>query len=220
MNPCFIIDLSAVTIPGHPRANSFPTSGRFQNLFTTRQFELISSQRNEHLCEKRFPLLTLAAAVAALASGCANTERKFGRGVDNSTGSRPRRRFPPHRRADRPLSGAGRRLHHRRRARHQSHPRQDGHRLLRNGDRPLARPTDPSSPTSLRPGRPIPTALLPACVADSMFATDTYMGFSGGEVRCPSCPAAASRFSACPEPASEGFAARQPRSVSGLAFLL
>jgi putative exosortase-associated protein (TIGR04073 family) len=130
---------------------------------------------------KALSLVSLFALVAALTSGCANTERKFGRGLDNSLdivrGGEFRRTVEQTALFQGPDAGytIG---------------------VVRGIDRTFARagigiyemvtaPFPPYGPVftdHFAPGPVYPDSFTPGLVADSMFATDTYVGFSGGEV--------------------------------------
>ncbi|MGD0615550.1 MAG: exosortase system-associated protein, TIGR04073 family [Verrucomicrobiota bacterium] len=130
---------------------------------------------------KALSLLALVAAVGALASGCANTERKFGRGLDNSLDivrcGEFRRTVEQTAILEGPDAGytVG---------------------VVRGINRTLGRtgigiyemvtaPLPPYGPIftdHFAPEPVYPDSFTPGLVADSMFATDTYLGFSGGEV--------------------------------------
>ena len=130
---------------------------------------------------KTFPLLLAAVAIAALVSGCANAERKFGRGMSNLL---------------EPI-----RLGELRRTMEQT-ALSDGPDVayttgfIRGLNRTLARtglgayemvtapfpPYDPVLTDYLAPTPVYPDSYRPGLVADSTFATDTDLGFSGGDV--------------------------------------
>jgi putative exosortase-associated protein (TIGR04073 family) len=130
---------------------------------------------------KTFPLLAAAALTLVLASGCANMERKFGRGMDNTfeivRGGEFRRTVEQTAMFDSPdvayTTG-----------------------FVRGVNRTLGRtavgvyeivtfPLPPYHPVFtqyLAPDPVYPDNYKPGVLDDSMFADDTYMGFSGGEV--------------------------------------
>jgi putative exosortase-associated protein (TIGR04073 family) len=130
---------------------------------------------------KTLPLLILAAVVASLGSGCANTEKKFGRGMRNT--------FEIVRMGDF------------RRSLEQS-ALFDGPEygyttgFIRGLNKSLARtgigiyemvtapipPYDPVATNYLTPEPVYPDNYTPSLMEDSMFATDTNLGFSGGDV--------------------------------------
>ncbi len=129
---------------------------------------------------KTFPLLALV-AIAAFASGCANTERKFGRGMSNMMEVV--------------------RLGEMRRSVEQT-GLWDGYDaafttgFIRGLNRTLARtgvgiyevvtaplpPYDPVLTGYLAPGPVYPDNYKPGLPEDSLFATDTNLGYSGGDV--------------------------------------
>jgi len=129
---------------------------------------------------KIFPFLA-AVAVIAMATGCANTERKFGRGMSNIM---------------EPL-----RMGELRRSMEQT-ALFDGPDaayttgFFRGLNRTFARtgvgiyeivtapipPYDPVFTTYLAPAPVYPDSYTPSLVEDSTFATDTTIGFSGGDV--------------------------------------
>jgi len=131
----------------------------------------------------RKSLLFLAGAIVAglFATGCANVEQKFGRGMANSfdivRGGEFRRTMEQSALFDGPeyASTTG---------------------LMRGIHRTLARtgigiyeivtaPFPPYGPVftdHFAPGPVYPDNFTPGMIADSMTATDTYIGFSGGEV--------------------------------------
>jgi len=136
--------------------------------------------KTDNVMRKIFPLLAVV-AITALASGCANTERKLGRGLGNLM---------------EPL-----RMGELRRTMEQT-ALSDGPDVayttgfIRGFNRTLARtglgiyevvtcpipPYDPVLTGYLAPGPVYPDSYKPGMVADSSFATDTDIGFSGGDV--------------------------------------
>jgi putative exosortase-associated protein (TIGR04073 family) len=126
-----------------------------------------------------FPLLTVAAALFAV--GCAGPEDKLGRGISNSFEAvrlgELRRSVEQTAVFDSPSAGytTG---------------------FIRGLDRSIARtgiglyeivtfPIPPYHPVAtkyLTPGPAIPDSYKPGLAADPLFETDTYAGFSGGEV--------------------------------------
>ncbi len=130
---------------------------------------------------KTFSLLAAVAVVAALASGCADTERKFGRGLSNTfeivRGGEFRRTTEQTALFQGPDAGysVG---------------------FVRGFNRTLARtgigiyeivtapfpPYDPVCTDQFAPGPVYPDNYTPGVVADSLYATDSYVGFSGGDV--------------------------------------
>ncbi|MGN6552672.1 MAG: exosortase system-associated protein, TIGR04073 family [Verrucomicrobiota bacterium] len=120
-------------------------------------------------------------ALAALASGCANTEQKLGRGLSNTfeivRGGEFRRTMEQTALFDSPDTAYSL-------------------GVVRGINRTLARtglgiyevvtapfpPYDPQFTNYLAPGPVYPDSYTPGLIADSMFATDTYIGYSGGDV--------------------------------------
>jgi putative exosortase-associated protein (TIGR04073 family) len=129
---------------------------------------------------KTFSLLLVAVA-GVLASGCANVEQKFGRGVSNTfeivRGGEMRRSMEQTALFYSPEEGytTG---------------------FVRGVNRTFARtgvgiyeiitapipPYEPVFTNYLAPNPVYPDAYTPGLVADSTFATDTHIGFSGGDV--------------------------------------
>src|SRR2546428_5960018 len=130
---------------------------------------------------KTLPYLAFSLVAAALVSGCANTERKFGRGMSNMfeivRGGEFRRTMEQTGLFDGPDAAYG-----------------TG--FVQGVNRTLARtgigvyevvtapfpPYDPVFTDHFSPGPVYPDNYTPGILADSMFATDTSAGFSGGEV--------------------------------------
>ena len=130
---------------------------------------------------KTLPYLAFSLVAAALVSGCANTERKFGRGMSNMfeivRGGEFRRTMEQTGLFDGPDAAYG-----------------TG--FVRGVNRTLARtgigvyevvtapfpPYDPVCTDHFAPGAVYPDNYLPGLLEDSMFATDSNLGFSGGDV--------------------------------------
>ena len=130
---------------------------------------------------KTFPLLAAVGIVGLLATGCANTEQKFGRGMSNIL---------------EPI-----RLGEMRRSMEQT-ALFDGPDaayatgFIRGLNRTLARtgigiyevvtapipPYDPVCTDYLAPGPVYPDSYAPTLVEGSTFSTDTNLGFAGGDV--------------------------------------
>jgi putative exosortase-associated protein (TIGR04073 family) len=134
---------------------------------------------------KIFPLFAVLVIVSSLATGCANTERKLGRGLSNTFEivrlGEFRRTMEQSAFSDGPdycyTTGA-----------------------IHGFDRTMARtglglyevvtcpfPTpghgyDPICTDTFAPGPVYPDNYTPGLVEDAMFATDTNLGFSGGDV--------------------------------------
>jgi len=127
------------------------------------------------------PLLAAVALAGALASGCANVEKKFGRGMSNMfeivRGGEFRRTMEQTGLFDGPDAAYG-----------------TG--FVRGINRTMARtgigiyevvtapfpPYDPVFTDHFAPGPVYPDNYLPGLLEDSMFATDSNLGFSGGDV--------------------------------------
>ena len=130
---------------------------------------------------KTFPFLATLVMAGALVSGCANAEKKLGRGMSNMT------EFV--------------RLGEMRRSVEQTalFDQPGGHYatgFIRGLTKSLARtgvgvyevvtapfpPYDPVFTSYLSPNPVYPDAYRPDIIDDSLFATDTNMGFSGGDI--------------------------------------
>jgi putative exosortase-associated protein (TIGR04073 family) len=128
-----------------------------------------------------FSLLVGVAIVASLASGCARMETKLGRGLSNSfefaRGGEMRRTMEQTALFDSPdtsyttgfIRGVNRTL------------ARTGVGIYEVVTAPLP-PYGPIFTGYLEPSPVYPDNYTPGLVADSMFATDTYAGFSGGDV--------------------------------------
>lgn len=129
---------------------------------------------------KSFSILGAAILVAVLAAGCSSAEKKFGRGINNV--------YEPVRLAEM------------RRSIEQTSFANPGDinyhtGVIRGLNRTLARtgvgiyeiitapfpPYDPVFTDYLSPNPKYPDAYYPGLLEDSIFATDTAIGFSGGE---------------------------------------
>jgi putative exosortase-associated protein (TIGR04073 family) len=125
--------------------------------------------------------LLAAVAVCLVATGCANTERKFGRGMTNVM--EPLRMGELRRSMEQTALFAGPDAGY-------------GTGFIRGINRTLARtgigvyemvtapfpPYDPVATDYLTPSPVYPDSYQPTMVEDSTFATDTNLGFSGGDV--------------------------------------
>ncbi|HEU5122512.1 MAG TPA: exosortase system-associated protein, TIGR04073 family [Verrucomicrobiae bacterium] len=130
---------------------------------------------------KTLSLLAFVAAVGALACGCANTERKFGRGLNNTfeivRGGEFRRTVEQTALFDSPdeayttgfVRGINRTL------------ARTGIGLYEIVTAPIP-PYDPLFTNHFAPAPVYPDNYHPALLEDSLFATDTYIGYSGGDV--------------------------------------
>lgn len=130
---------------------------------------------------KTLPLLAALAITGVLASGCANTERKFGRGMSNMM--EPIRMGELRRSVEQTALFDG-----------PDSAYTTG--FVKGLNRTLARtglgvvevvtapfpPYDPLLTRYLAPGPVYPDSYKPSLVEDSTFATDTDIGFSGGDV--------------------------------------
>ncbi len=130
--------------------------------------------------QKTLPLLAVI-AIAVVASGCANTERKFGRGMRNvmevTRLGEFRRTVEQTALFDGPdvgyttgfIRGLNRTL------------ARTGVGIYEIVTAPLP-PYDPVLTGYLAPGTVYPDNYTPGLLEDSMFATDTNLGYSGGDV--------------------------------------
>jgi putative exosortase-associated protein (TIGR04073 family) len=130
---------------------------------------------------KTLSLLALAVAVGALNTGCANVERKLGRGLNNTfeivRGGEFRRTVEQTALFDSPDEGYT-------------------YGFVRGINRTLARtgigiyeivtapipPYDPVFTDEFAPTPVYPDNYTPGLMEDSLFATDTYFGYSGGDI--------------------------------------
>jgi putative exosortase-associated protein (TIGR04073 family) len=129
----------------------------------------------------KFLLLALMTVSAALVSGCANTERKLGRGISNM--------FEV-------VRGGEYRRTMEQTALFESADRSYSSGVVTGVARTFARtgvgiyevvtcpfpPYDPVATDYLSPDPVYPDSYKPTLIEDSIFATDTNLGFSGGDV--------------------------------------
>jgi putative exosortase-associated protein (TIGR04073 family) len=131
--------------------------------------------------QNRLPFLACLVVTGALLTGCANTEQKFGRGVNNTFEivrlGEMRRTVEQSCLFDSPSTGytVG---------------------FFRGLNRTLARtgvgvyevvtapfpPYDPVMTDFLAPGPVFPDSYKPNLIEDPLFSTDTNLGFSGGDI--------------------------------------
>jgi len=167
-------------ITDHASRITHPAS-RFENTLykPPDRDKLAVTKRN--IMRKTFLLFAVVVVLAALASGCANAERKFGRGMSNTfdivRAGEFRRTMEQTALFEGPDAGytTG---------------------VVRGFNRTLARtgiglyevvtaPLPPYGPiftSHFAPGPVYPDNFTPGLLADSAFSTDTFVGFSGGEV--------------------------------------
>jgi putative exosortase-associated protein (TIGR04073 family) len=141
----------------------------------------MSNQQKAQIMRNTLPFLAAAVIAGALATGCANMERKFGRGLSNTYEivrlGDFRRTMEQSAFFEGPeyaqTTGFYKGLHK---------------TLARTGigiyemiTAPIP-PYDPVCTDYLSPGPVYPDNFAPGILADSMFASDTYVGFSGGDV--------------------------------------
>jgi putative exosortase-associated protein (TIGR04073 family) len=136
---------------------------------------------NTKFMSKSLPLLALATAVGLMATGCANTEAKFGRGMSNL--SEPLRMGELRRSMEQTAITDGPDTAY-------------GAGFIKGLNRTLARtgvgvfevvtaplpPYDPIWTSYLNPKPVYPDSYKPTLIEDSSFATDTNLGFSGGDI--------------------------------------
>src|SRR5207249_3253586 len=127
------------------------------------------------------PSLVLVLVACAFAAGCANTEKKFGRGFNNAfeivRGGEFRRTMEQTALFDSPdtaystgfFRGINRSL------------ARTGIGIYEMATAPFP-PYDPVATYYLAPGPVYPDNYQPDLVEDSMFATDSDLGFSGGDI--------------------------------------
>lgn len=140
--------------------------------------------RNEHLIfdmRKSFPLLAVLGVAGVLATGCANTEQKFGRGMANLM---------------EPLRMGELRRSMEQTALFDGPDASYSTGFIKGLNRTLARtgigvyevvtapfpPYDPVCTDYLAPGPVYPDSYKPNLAEDSTFSTDTNLGFAGGDV--------------------------------------
>ena len=130
---------------------------------------------------KTFSFLALIVAVGALSSGCANVENKFGRGLSNTfeivRGGEFRRTMEQTALFDSPdeayttgfIRGVNRTV------------ARTGIGIYEVVTAPFP-PYDPVATSYLAPNPVYPDNYQPDLIEDSMFATDSYIGYSGGDI--------------------------------------
>ena len=130
---------------------------------------------------KTLSLLAIAVLVGAVGSGCANAERKLGRGLNNTMEI---------------VRGGEFRRSMEQTALFSSPDNAYSTGMVRGFNRTIARtgigiyevvtspfpPYGPACADKFPPGSVYPDNYTPTLMADSMFATDTYVGISGGDV--------------------------------------
>jgi putative exosortase-associated protein (TIGR04073 family) len=130
---------------------------------------------------KTLPFLAVVVIASALATGCANMERKFGRGMSNTYEIVRMGDFRRNMEQTAFFEGP-------------EYAQTTG--FVKGLNKTLARtgigiyevitapfpPYDPVATDYLSPGPVYPDNYAPGIIADQMFASDTYLGFSGGEV--------------------------------------
>jgi putative exosortase-associated protein (TIGR04073 family) len=141
----------------------------------------MSNQQKAQIMRNTLPLLAAAVIAGALATGCANMERKFGRGMSNTyeivrLGDFRRTleqsaffEGPEYAQTTGFYKGLHRTL------------ARTGIGIYEMVTAPFP-PYDPLCIDYLAPGPVYPDNFVPGILADSMFASDTYVGFSGGDV--------------------------------------
>jgi len=127
------------------------------------------------------PFLAAAVIAGALATGCANVEKKFGRGLSNTYEivrlGDFRRTLEQSAFFEGPEYAQTTGFH---KGLHKSLAR-TGIGIYEMITAPFP-PYDPVCTDYLSPGPVYPDNFAPGILADSMFASDTYVGFSGGDV--------------------------------------
>jgi putative exosortase-associated protein (TIGR04073 family) len=130
---------------------------------------------------KLLPFIVMVAAVAGLTSGCANMEQKFGRGMRNTfeivRGGDMRRTMEQTAMFEGPevsyttgfIKGLNKTL------------ARTGIGVYEMVTFPIP-PYGPVATDYLTPNPVFPDSYRPGVLADSMFATDTNLGYSGGDV--------------------------------------
>jgi putative exosortase-associated protein (TIGR04073 family) len=128
-----------------------------------------------------FPFLAALVIAGSFATGCANTEKKFGRGMANTfeivRGGEFRRTMEQSALFDGPdfayttgfMRGINRTL------------ARTGIGIYELVTAPFP-PYDPVATDYFAPGPVYPDNYTPGILEDSMFASDTYLGFSGGDI--------------------------------------
>jgi len=141
----------------------------------------MSPQQKAQIMRNTLPFLAAAVIAGALATGCANVERKFGRGMSNTYEivrlGDFRRTMEQTAFFEGPeyaqTTGFYKGLH--------KSLARTGIGIYEMITAPIP-PYDPVCTDYLSPGPVYPDNYAPGIIADQMFASDSYLGFSGGEV--------------------------------------
>jgi putative exosortase-associated protein (TIGR04073 family) len=141
----------------------------------------MSPQQKAQIMRNILPFLAAAVIAGALATGCANVERKFGRGMSNTYEivrlGDFRRTMEQTAFFEGPeyaqTTGFYKGLH--------KSLARTGIGIYEMITAPIP-PYDPVCTDYLSPGPVYPDNYAPGIIADQMFASDSYLGFSGGEV--------------------------------------
>ena len=141
----------------------------------------MSNQQKAQIMRNTLPFLAAAVIAGALATGCANVEKKFGRGLSNTYEivrlGDFRRTLEQSAFFEGPEYAQTTGFH---KGLHKSLAR-TGIGIYEMITAPFP-PYDPVCTDYLSPGPVYPDNFAPGILADSMFASDTYVGFSGGDV--------------------------------------
>jgi putative exosortase-associated protein (TIGR04073 family) len=141
----------------------------------------MSNQQKAQIMRNRLPFLAAAVIAGALATGCANVEKKFGRGLSNTYEivrlGDFRRTMDQSAFFEGPEYAQTTGFH---KGLHKTLAR-TGIGIYEMITAPFP-PYDPVCTDYLSPGPVYPDNFTPGILADSMFASDTYVGFSGGDV--------------------------------------
>jgi putative exosortase-associated protein (TIGR04073 family) len=135
---------------------------------------------NEQIMRKTFPLLAAVVAMGLLATGCAKTEKKLGRGLSNTAEIVRWGEFRRTMEQTAVFEG----------------PDSTGVGVVRGIARTLGRtgigiyevvtcplpPYDPVATDYFAPGPVYPDNYAPGLRSDSMYDTDTFTGYSGGDI--------------------------------------
>ena len=128
-----------------------------------------------------FTLCLVAGLAAGLGAGCAGPEKKLGRGLSNSIEivrmGEIRRSIEQHNLVDREFAPTATGFVH---GLNKTIAR-TGMGLFEIVTFPIP-PYGPIGKNSVKPGRPYPDNYKPRLLDDSLYATDTALGFSGGDV--------------------------------------
>ena len=141
----------------------------------------MSNQQKAQIMRKTLPLLAAAVIAGTLATGCANMEKKFGRGMSNTyeivrLGDFRRTleqsaffEGPEYAQTTGFVKGLNKSI------------ARTGIGIFEMITAPIP-PYDPVCSDYLSPGPVYPDNFAPGILADSMFASDSYISFSGGDV--------------------------------------